>query len=97
MSNRPDFIVVAGLSGAGRSTVADTLEDLGWFVIDNLPPSLLPSAAELLTKPDSAVERLALVAGSHEYQEDLVSFLNELRESATRVRVLFLAAPTDVL
>ena len=97
MSNRPDFIVVAGLSGAGRSTVADTLEDLGWFVIDNLPPSLLPSAAELLTKPDSAVERLALVAGSHEYQEDLVSFLNELRESATRVRVLFLDAPTDVL
>ena len=97
MSNRPDFIVVAGLSGAGRSTVADTLEDLGWFVIDNLPPSLLPSAAELLTKPDSAVARLALVAGSHEYQEDLVSFLNELRESATRVRVLFLDAPTDVL
>ena len=97
MSNRPDFTVVAGLSGAGRSTVADTLEDLGWFVIDNLPPSLLPSAAELLTKPDSAVERLALVAGSHEYQEDLVSFLNERRESATRVRVLFLDAPTDVL
>lgn len=67
MGSQPDFIVVAGLSGAGRSTVADTLEDLGWFVIDNLPPSLLASAAELLTATDSSVERLALVAGSHEY------------------------------
>jgi UPF0042 nucleotide-binding protein len=77
--------------------VADTLEDLGWFVIDNLPPSLLASAAELLTADDSSVERLALVAGSHEYQEDLLSFLSELRSSGARVRVLFLDAPTEVL
>jgi UPF0042 nucleotide-binding protein len=97
MTSRPDFIIVTGLSGAGRSTVADTLEDLGWFVIDNLPPSLLASAAELLTAPDSSVERLALVAGSHEYQEDLLSFLSELRSSGARVRVLFLDAPTEVL
>ena len=97
MGSQPDFIVVAGLSGAGRSTVADTLEDLGWFVIDNLPPSLLASAAELLTATDSSVERLALVAGSHEYQEDLLSFLQELRSSTTRVSVVFLDAPTDVL
>ena len=97
MTSRPDFIIVTGLSGAGRSTVADTLEDLGWFVIDNLPPSLLASAAELLTAADSSVERLALVAGSHEYQEDLLSFLSELRSSGARVRVLFLDAPTEVL
>jgi UPF0042 nucleotide-binding protein len=97
MTSRPDFIIVTGLSGAGRSTVADTLEDLGWFVIDNLPPSLLASAAELLTADDSSVERLALVAGSHEYQEDLLSFLSELRSSGARVRVLFLDAPTEVL
>ena len=70
MTSRPDFVVVTGLSGAGRSTAADTLEDLGWFVIDNLPPSLLASAAELLTASDSSVERLALVAGFHEYQEE---------------------------
>ena len=97
MTSRPDFIIVTGLSGAGRSTVADTLEDLGWFVIDNLPPSLLASAAELLTAADSSVERLALGAGSHEYQEDLLSFLSELRSSGARVRVLFLDAPTEVL
>ena len=97
MTSRPNFIIVTGLSGAGRSTVADTLEDLGWFVIDNLPPSLLASAAELLTAADSSVERLALVAGSHEYQEDLLSFLSELRSSGARVRVLFLDAPTEVL
>ena len=97
MTSRPDFVVVTGLSGAGRSTAADTLEDLGWFVIDNLPPSLLASAAELLTASDSSVERLALVAGSHEYQEDLLSFLREFRSSGARVRVLFLDAPTEVL
>jgi UPF0042 nucleotide-binding protein len=97
MTSRPDFVVVTGLSGAGRSTAADTLEDLGWFVIDNLPPSLLASAAELLTASDSSVERLALVAGSHEYQEDLLSFLRQFRSSGARVRVLFLDAPTEVL
>ena len=52
MQDGPNFVVVAGLSGAGRSTVADTLEDLGWFVIDNLASSLLSSAAELLTAAD---------------------------------------------
>ena len=40
-------VVVTGLSGAGRSTAADALEDLGWFVIDNLPPALIPKIAEL--------------------------------------------------
>lgn len=97
MADSPNFVVVAGLSGAGRSTVADTLEDLGWFVIDNLPSSLLSSAAELLTASQSRVERLALVAGSHQHQEDLLNFLSNLETSLTRVIIVFLDAATDVL
>ena len=62
MQDGPNFVVVAGLSGAGRSTVADTLEDLGWFVIDNLPSSLLSSAAELLTAADPRVQRLGHIS-----------------------------------
>ena len=42
-----EFIVITGLSGAGRTQAAKTLEDLGWFVIDNLPPALIPKVAEL--------------------------------------------------
>ena len=97
MQDGPNFVVVAGLSGAGRSTVADTLEDLGWFVIDNLPSSLLSSAAEMLTAADPRVQRLALVAGSHQHQEDLLDFLAGLSTSPARVSVVFLDAPTDVL
>ena len=97
MAESVDFVVVAGLSGAGRSTVANTLEDLGWFVIDNLPSSLLSAAADLLSRPGSVADRLALVAGSHESHEDLLRFLEELRGSSARVKVIFVDAATDVL
>ncbi|MDP7067466.1 MAG: RNase adapter RapZ, partial [Acidimicrobiales bacterium] len=97
MADGPNFVVVAGLSGAGRSTVADTLEDLGWFVIDNLPSNLLSSAAELLTTSESRVERLALVAGSHQHQGDLLNFLSSLGTSLARVKIVFLDAATEVL
>lgn len=92
-----DFVVVTGLSGGGRSTVANTLEDLGWFVIDNLPPSLIPGVAELAAAPGSAIDRLALVVGTHQYHEDLVPALEQLRLTGSRVRIVFLDAPTDIL
>ena len=63
LARHPEFVVVAGLSGAGRSTVGNTLEDLGWYVIDNLPPSLIAGVVELAAAPGSQIERLALVAG----------------------------------
>lgn len=97
MSVQPDFVVVTGLSGAGRSTAAHALEDLDWFVIDNLPPSLVPGVVELVSSQGSGVKKLALVAGTQRYQEDLVPALAQLRENGSRVRVIFLDASTDVL
>jgi UPF0042 nucleotide-binding protein len=92
-----EFVVITGLSGAGRSQAADHLEDLGWFVIDNLPPSLIPKVVDLATTPGSEYERVALVVGAGTYHQDLMPAVAELRTSDARVRVLFLEAATDVL
>src|SRR6187200_3689820 len=58
-----DIVLITGLSGAGRSGAADVLEDLGWYVVDNLPTSLGETVVELASKPGSGIERLALVSG----------------------------------
>ena len=93
-----DLIVVTGMTGAGRSTAAKALEDVGWFVIDNLPPQLLVSVVDLLAKDQPEV-RIAVVADVRSG-----SFFGELRESIDalaghrlRPRVLFLEASDDVL
>ena len=94
-----EFVVVAGLSGAGRSTAAATFEDLGWFVIDNLPPSLIGKVAELVDRPGSETDRVALVVGrgGEEYVEDFGPALDHLRATGNRVRVLYLEASDEVL
>jgi RNase adapter protein RapZ len=92
-----EFVVITGLSGAGRSQAADVLEDLGWFVIDNLPPELLPKVVELVQSPGSSRPRVALVVGAGAYHADLIPGLAELRRSGARVRQLYLEANTDVL
>lgn len=56
----PEILIITGMSGAGRSRAAATLEDLGWYVVDNLPPRLLSALAGLVT-PTSGVRRLAAV------------------------------------
>src|SRR5579883_1107877 len=94
-----EFLIIAGLSGAGRSTAADVLEDMGWFVIDNLPPSLIPKVAELVGQPGSETERVALVVGrgGGEYLDEVSPSIKALRDTGARVRVLFLEAADDVL
>jgi len=92
-----EFVVITGMSGAGRSQAADVLEDLGWFVIDNLPPELLPKVVELVQSPGSPRQRIALVVGAGAYHADLVPGLADLRSSGARVRQLYLEANTDVL
>jgi UPF0042 nucleotide-binding protein len=92
-----EFVVITGLSGAGRSLAADHLEDLGWFVIDNLPPELVPKVVELAQAPASSIEHVALVVGTGAYQDEILPMLTWLRTAATRVRILFLEAGTDTL
>jgi RNase adapter protein RapZ len=94
------FLFVTGMSGAGRSTAAAALEDLGWFVIDNLPPALITKVADLVARPGSENERVALVVGrggGDEYVDDVEPMFNRLRKARHDVRVLFLDAPDDVL
>ncbi len=88
---------MAGLSGAGRSTAANALEDVGWFVIDNLPPHLIGDVADMVARPGARLRRVALVAGTREYREDLVTAIAQLRERNAAVRVVYLDAPTEVL
>src|SRR4051812_41067968 len=92
-----EFVVITGLSGAGRSQAADHLEDLGWFVIDNVPAALIPKLAELVADPGSTHERAALVVRSGDYEEEIGPALDALRTTAQRVRILFLDAATDIL
>jgi UPF0042 nucleotide-binding protein len=70
---------------------------LGWFVIDNVPPSLIPKLAELANDPGAPHERIALVVRSGDYVQELRPALDALRATGRRVRVLFLDASTDVL
>jgi RNase adapter protein RapZ len=87
-----DVVVITGLSGAGRSTAAACLEDLGWYVVDNLPTSLVPTIAELAGQPGSRIDRLALVVGSSPQQADFVSVIDGLRVAGHDVRVVFFDA-----
>lgn len=92
-----DYVVIAGLSGAGRSQAANDFEDLGWFVIDNLPPALMAKVSELADAPGSAIGRVALVAGTGHYDSELLDAIGELRRNASRVRILFLECATPEL
>lgn len=97
MSER-EMIVITGMSGAGRSTTAHALEDLGWYVVDNLPPSMLTSLAELSERPDGPSRIVAImdVRGGTFFQ-DLTSALDALRASNLSYRLVFLEAADEEL
>jgi UPF0042 nucleotide-binding protein len=94
-----EFVIVTGLSGAGGSTAASVFEDLGWFVIDNLPPALMSKVADLARKDEQATDRIALVIWASPFLEELLPALDQLERKRSRptVRVLFLEASDDVL
>jgi UPF0042 nucleotide-binding protein len=92
-----EFIIITGVSGAGGSTAGDTFEDLGWFVIDNLPPALISKVVELVQTPGATTEKVALVVRTEHYLDELSTALDQLRETSARVRVLFLEASDEVL
>ena len=89
--------MVTGMSGAGRSTAADSLEDLGWFVIDNLPAVLIQRMAEMVNLPGAEIDRVALVIGRGGDLGEVPGVLEALRSNGNRVRILFLDASDEVL
>jgi UPF0042 nucleotide-binding protein len=94
-----EYLIVAGMSGAGRSTAAAALEDFGWFVIDNLPPALVGKVAELAALPGNELDRFCFVVGrgGSETVAEIVPAIEDLRASGARVRVLYLDASDEVL
>ena len=92
-----ELVVVAGMSGAGRSTAAATFEDAGWFVVDNMPPELAGRVVDLVARP-GGTDRIALVVGRAGTElGGLDEAISDLRSSGTPVRVLYLDAADDVL
>ncbi len=91
-----EVLVITGMSGAGRSTVAHSLEDLGWYVVDNLPPSMLPQLCELAAKTATATAVVIDVRG-RQFFDDLTRALADLAERGVARRVLFVDAADDVL
>ena len=94
-----DIVVITGLSGAGRSTAAKSLEDLGWFVVDNLPPGLLPTMVDLAARSNGAVTKMAAVVDvrSRAFSTDLKSAISDLGARRAAARVVYLEAADDTL
>ncbi|MEP6853046.1 MAG: RNase adapter RapZ [bacterium] len=94
-----DTVVVTGLSGAGRSTAAKCLEDLGYFVVDNLPPELISTMVDLGSRTKGAVTKLAVVMDvrSRAFSSDLRAVIDDLAARGMAPRVLFLEASDEVL
>ncbi len=93
-ADRRELLIITGMSGAGRTRVANTLEDMDWFVVDNLPPRMLEPLARMMTASGGGVQRLAAVVDvrSGEFFAELLSILDELRGHGLEYRILFLDA-----
>ena len=93
-----EYLVVTGMSGAGRSTAGATLEDLGWFVIDNMPSALITKVSDLVDGTGSDMKRVAFVVGRGGGDlEEVLPAVDTLQAGRNRVRILFLDAADDVL
>jgi UPF0042 nucleotide-binding protein len=90
-----EIVVITGLSGAGRSGAAAVLEDLGFYVVDNLPTSLMPTIVDLASQPGAGIARLALVSGRN--HGDVLPEIARMRSDGHRVTILFLDSLTPVL
>jgi RNase adapter protein RapZ len=95
----PELTIVTGMSGAGRTTVGDVLEDLGWFVVDNLPPGLIPPLVELGGRTRGEVPRIAAVVDvrGRQFFADLRDAMADLEAAGVRSRLVFLEASDEAL
>ncbi|THJ67385.1 RNase adapter RapZ [Arthrobacter echini] len=94
-----ELLVVTGMSGAGRSTAANALEDHGWYVVENLPPQLLTTLTELVARTPESIPKLAVVMDvrGKELFSEMKASLDGLRAAGVNYRVLFLDAADAVL
>jgi UPF0042 nucleotide-binding protein len=97
--NPIQLIIITGMSGAGKTIAVKSLEDLGFFCVDNLPPVLIPKFAELIKHSQGKIERIALVIDlrGREFFDSLSSALDELDELGISHQILFLDANDDTL
>lgn len=93
------FVIVTGLSGAGKTQATRTLEDLGYFCVDNLPPKLISKFAEVCTQSGGNIEKVALVIDIRGgiFFEDFFEALNYLKKNEFKYEILFLEATDEVL
>jgi UPF0042 nucleotide-binding protein len=96
-SATPDIVIITGMSGAGRSTAAKSLEDLGWFVVDNLPPALLPTMLDLADRASLAGIAAIVDVRSRAFTTDLKSAISSLGARGVSPQVVFLEASDEVL
>ncbi|MCC9204804.1 RNase adapter RapZ [Arthrobacter sp. zg-Y769] len=94
-----ELLVVTGMSGAGRSTAANALEDHGWYVVENLPPLMLGTLTELVSRMPQSIPKLAVVIDvrSKELFQDIREALRNLRSAGVTYRLLFLDADDATL
>ena len=94
-----EFVIVSGLSGAGKTRTADMLEDLGFYCVDNMPVALLTRFAQLCLAAGGRYERVALVTDIRERESfsELFSALDELTDMGCDYKILFVEADTDVI
>lgn len=95
----PRIVIVTGLSGAGKTQALRFLEDLGYYCVDNLPPTLIPKFAELCAQTTQRINNIALVVDIRGgcFFQDLSEMLDELGQAEMDFEVLFLEARDDVL
>ena len=93
-AERAELLLITGMSGAGRSRAAAALEDLDWYVVDNLPPRMLLTLARMMTPVGGGVHRMAAVVDvrSREFFSELLAALDELRNNSVDYRIVFLDA-----
>jgi UPF0042 nucleotide-binding protein len=96
MKGDTEILIITGMSGAGRSTVAHSLEDLGWYVVDNMPPALLGNLIQLV---NASVKKVAVVVDirGRAFFDDLTKSLSDLAEQGIARKILFIDAADDAL
>lgn len=94
-----EVLVLTGMSGAGRSTAANALEDMDWYVVDNLPPQMIAPLVELVARADGALPKVAVVADvrARSMFSELEQVLVDYVDQGIGIRVLFLDASDEVL